>query len=40
MDVEIIVQAFIVVGFSLFSAFALMAVILVIRPWGLFGRPL
>jgi len=70
MDVEIIVQAFIVVvigglgsfwgtfwgsviygqvlsfgilvfpGFSLFSVFALMAVILVIRPWGLFGRPL
>lgn len=70
MDVEIIVQAFIVVvigglgsfwgtfwgsviygqvlsfgilifpGFSLFSVFALMAVILIIRPWGLFGRPL
>src|SRR5271165_5969506 len=70
MDVEIIVQAFIVVvigglgsfwgtfwgsviygqvlsfgilifpGFSLFSVFALMVVILVIRPWGLFGRPL
>jgi branched-chain amino acid transport system permease protein len=27
-------------GFSLFSVFALMAVILVIRPWGLFGRPI
>ncbi len=70
MDVEIIVQAFIVVvigglgsfwgtfwgsviygqvlafgilifpGFSLFSVFALMAVILIVRPWGLFGRPL
>jgi branched-subunit amino acid ABC-type transport system permease component len=70
MDVEIIVQAFIVVvigglgsfwgtfwgsliygqvlsfgilifpGFSLFSVFALMAVILVVRPWGLLGRPL
>jgi branched-chain amino acid transport system permease protein len=70
MDVEIIVQAFIVVvigglgsfwgtfwgsliygevlafgilifpGFSLFSVFALMAVILVLRPWGLFGQPL
>jgi branched-chain amino acid transport system permease protein len=70
MDVEIIVQAFIVVvigglgsfwgtfwgsviygqvlsfgilifpGFSLFSVFALMAVILIIRPWGLFGAPL
>ena len=70
MDVEIIVQAFIVVvigglgsfwgtfwgsviygqvlsfgilifpGFSLFSVFALMAVILIIRPWGLFGRPI
>ena len=70
MDVEIIVQAFIVVvigglgsfwgtfwgsviygqvlafgilifpGFSLFSVFALMAVILVLRPWGLFGRPI
>ncbi|MBV8400037.1 MAG: branched-chain amino acid ABC transporter permease [Acetobacteraceae bacterium] len=69
MDVEIIVEAFIVVvigglgsfwgtfwgsvlygqvlsfgilifpSFSLFSVFALMAVILVIRPWGLFGRP-
>ncbi len=26
-------------GFSLFSVFALMVVILVIRPWGLFGRP-
>ena len=70
MDVEIIVQAFIVVvigglgsfwgtfwgsmlygqvlsfgilvfpGFSLFSVFALMAVILIVRPWGLFGRPI
>jgi branched-subunit amino acid ABC-type transport system permease component len=70
MDVEIIVEAFIVVvigglgsfwgtflgalvygqvlsfgilifpGFSLFSVFALMAVILIVRPWGLFGRPL
>jgi branched-subunit amino acid ABC-type transport system permease component len=27
-------------SFSLFSVFALMAVILMIRPWGLFGRPL
>jgi branched-subunit amino acid ABC-type transport system permease component len=70
MDVEIIVEAFIVVvigglgsfwgtfwgsviygqvlsfgivvfpGFSLFSVFALMAVVLIIRPWGLFGRPI
>ncbi|HUJ99390.1 MAG TPA: branched-chain amino acid ABC transporter permease [Stellaceae bacterium] len=70
MDVEIIVQAFIVVvigglgsfwgtfwgsviygevlsfgilifpGFSLFSVFALMVVILILRPWGLFGRPI
>jgi branched-chain amino acid transport system permease protein len=70
MDVEIIVEAFIVVvigglgsfwgtfwgsviygqvlsfgilvlpSFSLFSVFALMAVILVARPWGLFGRPM
>jgi branched-chain amino acid transport system permease protein len=70
MDVEIIVEAFIVVvigglgsfwgtfwgsiiygqvlsfgililpSFSLFSVFALMAVILIVRPWGLFGRPL
>jgi branched-subunit amino acid ABC-type transport system permease component len=70
MDVEIIVEAFIVVvigglgsfwgtfwgsviygqvlsfgililpSFSLFSVFALMAVILVVRPWGLFGKPL
>ena len=70
MDVEIIVQAFIVVvigglgsfwgtflgsviygqvlsfgilifpSFSLFSVFALMAVILILRPWGLLGRPL
>ena len=27
-------------GFSLFSVFTLMAVILIVRPWGLFGRPL
>ena len=27
-------------GFSLFSVFALMAVILILRPWGLLGRPL
>lgn len=70
MDVEIIVEAFIVVvigglgsfwgtfwgsviygqvlsfgiliypTFSIFSVFALMAVILIVRPWGLFGRPL
>jgi branched-chain amino acid transport system permease protein len=70
MDVEIIVEAFIVVvigglgsfwgtfwgsmiygqvlsfgilifpGFSIFSVFALMAVILIVRPWGLFRRPL
>jgi branched-subunit amino acid ABC-type transport system permease component len=70
MDVEIIVEAFIVVvigglgsfwgtfwgsviygqvlsfgilvfpGFSLFSVFALMAVVLITRPWGLFGRPI
>ena len=70
MDVEVIVEAFIVVvigglgsfwgtfwgsiiygqvlsfgililpSFSLFSVFALMAVILIVRPWGLFGRPL
>jgi branched-chain amino acid transport system permease protein len=70
MDVQIIVQAFIVVvigglgsfwgtfwgsviygqvlafgilifpGFSIFSVFVLMAVILIIRPWGLFGRPI
>ena len=70
MDVEIIVEAFIVVvigglgsfwgtfwgsmiygqvlsfgilifpSFSIFSVFALMAVILIVRPWGLFGRPL
>jgi branched-chain amino acid transport system permease protein len=26
--------------FSMFSAFALMAVILIVRPWGLLGRPL
>ncbi len=70
MDVEIIVEAFIVVvigglgsfwgaflgalifgqvlafgilvlpGFSIFAVFALMAVILIVRPWGLLGRPL
>jgi branched-chain amino acid transport system permease protein len=70
MDVEIIVEAFIVVvigglgsfwgtflgaliygqvlsfgilifpRFSIFSFFALMAVVLIIRPWGLLGRPL
>jgi branched-chain amino acid transport system permease protein len=70
MDVEIIVEAFIVVviggmgsfwgtllgsviygqvlsfgilvipSFSIFSVFALMAVILIVRPWGLLGRPL
>jgi branched-subunit amino acid ABC-type transport system permease component len=70
MDVEIIVEAFIVIvigglgslwgaffgaliygqflsfgilvfpRFSIFAVFALMAVILVIRPWGLFGKPL
>ncbi len=70
MDVEVIVEAFIVVvigglgsfwgtfwgsliygqvlsfgililpSFSLFSVFALMAVILIVRPWGLFGRPM
>ena len=70
MDVEIIVEAFIVVvigglgsfwgtfwgsviygevlsfgilvfpSFSIFSVFALMAVILIVRPWGLFGRPM
>lgn len=27
-------------GFSLFSVFVLMAVILIVRPWGLFGKPL
>ena len=27
-------------GFSLYAVYALMAVILIIRPWGLFGRPL
>lgn len=70
MDVEIIVEAFIVVvigglgslwgtflgaliygqvlafgilvfpRFSIFAAFVLMAAILVMRPWGLFGRPI
>jgi branched-subunit amino acid ABC-type transport system permease component len=70
MDVEIIVEAFIVVvigglgslwgtflgaviygqvlsfgilvfpRFSIFSVFALMAVVLILRPWGLRGRPL
>lgn len=27
-------------GFSIFAVFALMALVLVIRPWGLLGRPL
>jgi branched-subunit amino acid ABC-type transport system permease component len=27
-------------SFSLFSVFVLMAVILIVRPWGLFGRPI
>jgi branched-chain amino acid transport system permease protein len=27
-------------SFSLFSVFALMAVILIVRPWGLFGKPM
>lgn len=70
MDVEIIVEAFIVVvigglgslwgtllgsliyglvlafgilifpRFSIFAAFVLMAVVLIIRPWGLLGRPI
>ena len=70
MDVEIIVEAFVVVvigglgslwgtflgaliygqvlafgilvfpRFSIFAAFVLMAVILVVRPWGLFGKPI
>lgn len=70
MDVEIIVEAFIVVvigglgsfwgtflgaliygqvlsfgilifpRFSIFAVFALMAVVLILRPWGLLGRPL
>jgi branched-subunit amino acid ABC-type transport system permease component len=70
MDVEIIVEAFIVVvigglgsfwgtflgaviygqvlafgilivpAFSIFSVFALMAVVLIVRPWGLLGQPL
>jgi branched-subunit amino acid ABC-type transport system permease component len=70
MDVEIIVEAFIIVvigglgslwgtlvgalifgqvlafgilvfpRFSVFAAFVLMAVVLVVRPWGLFGKPL
>jgi branched-chain amino acid transport system permease protein len=70
MDVEIIVEAFIVVvigglgsfwgtfwgsviygevlsfgilvfpSFSIFSVFALMAAILIVRPWGLFGQPI
>jgi branched-chain amino acid transport system permease protein len=70
MDVEIIVEAFIVVvigglgsfwgtflgaliygqvlsfgilifpRFSIFSVFALMAVVLIVRPWGLLGRPI
>ena len=70
MDVEIIVEAFVVVvigglgsfwgtflgaliygqvlsfgilifpRFSIFAVFALMAAILILRPWGLLGRPL
>jgi len=70
MDVEIIVEAFVVVvigglgslwgtflgallfgqvlafgilvfpRFSIFAAFALMAAVLIVRPWGLFGKPL
>lgn len=70
MDVQVIVQAFIVIvigglgsfwgtfwgaviygqvlsfgililpEFSLFSVFALMAVVLILRPWGMFGRPI
>jgi branched-chain amino acid transport system permease protein len=70
MDIEIIVEAFIVVvigglgslwgtllgaviygqvlafgilifpAFSIFSVFALMAVVLILRPWGLLGQPL
>jgi branched-subunit amino acid ABC-type transport system permease component len=70
MDVEIIVEAFIVIvigglgslwgtligaliygqflsfgilifpRFSIFAVYALMAIILIIRPWGLFGKPL
>jgi len=34
-DVPIDIQ-----GFSLYAVYALMAVILIVRPWGLFGRPL
>ena len=26
--------------FSIFSVFALMAVVLIVRPWGLLGKPL
>ena len=26
--------------FSIFAVYALMAIILIIRPWGLFGKPL
>ena len=70
MDVEIIIEAFIVVvigglgslwgtllgsiiyglvlsfgillfpRFSIFAAFILMAVVLIVRPWGLLGRPI
>jgi len=70
MDVEIIIEAFVVVvigglgslwgtffgaliygqflsfgilvfpRFSIFAVFALMAIILIIRPWGLLGRPM
>lgn len=32
--------SFDVQGFSLYAVYALMAVILIIRPWGLFGRPM
>jgi branched-chain amino acid transport system permease protein len=27
-------------SFSIFSVFALMTVILIVRPWGLLGRPI
>ena len=33
-------QAFNIEGFSLYAVYVLMAVILIVRPWGLFGRPL
>ena len=35
-----IAQLIHVEGFSLYAVYALMAVILIVRPWGLFGRPL